>query len=103
MDVCFLCLRVRFLLLPPRFPPGPVSVPFTLLFKGAGAALRMWWGPSLCFCGGAGTNDGVDAGAAGTNDAGVDAGAAGTLASCVRKKLPIGAGGFLDPVVITVA
>ena len=93
MDVCFLCLRVRFLLLPPRFPPGPVSVPFTLLFKGAGAgtALRMWWGPSLCFCGGAGTNDGVDAGAA------------GTLASCVRKKLPIGAGGFLDPVVITVA
>ncbi len=50
MDVCFLCLRVRFLLLPPRSPPVPVSVS-SLFLKGG---LRTMV-PSLgCSDGGAG-------------------------------------------------
>ena len=61
MDVCFLCLRVRFLLLPPPPPPGRPN-----LFSVKSERLYSF------FCGNAGgTGTGVGAGAAG-----LDAGAA---------------------------
>ena len=69
MDGCFLCLRVRFLLLPPLLSTS------CLLLNDCCRLRTM--SPSVGgFDGGAG----VDAGSAGTNDAGaagVDAGAAG--------------------------
>ena len=69
MDVCFLCLRVRFLLLPPFLGPG------CSVFREE-ALVR----PKLGFTvdGGLGLSAGVDAGVD-AGAAGVDAGAAGGL------------------------
>jgi hypothetical protein len=75
MDVCFLCLRVRFLLLPP-----PLVGPGCSLFREE-ALVR----PKLGFT--------IDGGLG--LSAGVDVGAAGDAASlCVRRKTS-DEGGFL--------
>ena len=80
MDVCFLCLRVRFLLLP---PPRARCVPNVRLKLVCGVG------------GGAGSNTGTSAGVE-AGAAGVDAGAAcGGLYDKPTE------GGFLGPVGIT--